>query len=421
VCDYELPYDLLYFDAETYDEFILDYDTEICKIIKRVGYNSNGTVYKLSEPREIIITPYPSILLPTGDYTISLVGYATGYIFARLMGSNIYTTQFPTKSEMNSAISASAEDINLRVDYIYNNYSTTTQMTSEIDAKADQINLSVSENYVGKPSVIASINLTSETATIDASKININGVITAINNGAITTIDGNKITTGTITSSQIATGAIDASKVSADIITTTNFSAQNIDASQITSGVISTDRLSASVITTSNFSAQNIDASKITSGTLSVDRLDSSVITTNNISAQIISADNIRGGTLFVGNNSHYFRMGTTWARNPEVTGLTIMSNDGLNMNGHSVGACYNIGTQYISASGSDGVVKCNTVFQAEHLKYKDDGGTYRDVVGLYRWYLMGKDTNTIAIRDIYGNAHFLKFDSGVLSSYQTS
>ena len=93
---------------------------------------------------------------------------------------------------------------------------------------------------------------------IQADNINMKGVVTAINNGT-TTIDGDKITTGTITANQ----------VSSDIITTTNFSAQNINASKITSGTLSTDRLESKVITTNNFSAQNINADKITAGTLS--------------------------------------------------------------------------------------------------------------------------------------------------------
>lgn len=93
---------------------------------------------------------------------------------------------------------------------------------------------------------------------IQADNINMAGVVNAINDGT-TTINGSKITTGTITANQ----------VSSDIITTTNFSAQNINASKITSGTLSTDRLESKVITTDNFSAQNINADKITAGTLS--------------------------------------------------------------------------------------------------------------------------------------------------------
>ena len=324
---YELPDDLLYYNQDTYDEFYLDYDSQTCQVTKRCKYNADGTVGVLANERIDTYT-YPTISLGTGDYTVTLLGYNNAYIFVRLMASNIYTTQFATKVEMTSAINQTAQEINIEVD-----------------------------KKVGNDEVISKINLTPETITINASKINIAGTITAINNNNTTTINGNKITTGTITANQ----------VSSDIITTTNFSAQNINADRITAGSLSMTRIS--------------------------------------------------GGTLNVGANGGYLRIGTGYVH-PEVSGLNV-TGGGISMNGYSIGGCYNLGTQYISASGNDGVVKCNTTFRAESLKYKDDGGTYRDVVGLYRWFLTGKDTTTITLRDIYGTAHFLKFENGVLSAYQ--
>lgn len=67
--------DLLYYDVNTYDEFILDYVdgiNGICQIIKRVGYNADGTTYVLATPQTINYTPYPLIHLTNGDYTVSL-------------------------------------------------------------------------------------------------------------------------------------------------------------------------------------------------------------------------------------------------------------------------------------------------------------------------------------------------------------
>ena len=67
--------DLLYYDANTYDEFILDYvdgTNGICQINKKVGYNADGTTYALATPQVITYTPYPLIHLTTGDYTITL-------------------------------------------------------------------------------------------------------------------------------------------------------------------------------------------------------------------------------------------------------------------------------------------------------------------------------------------------------------
>ena len=321
VFDYELPDDLLYYDANNYDEFILNYDSQTCSVIKRVEYikETNKNAIKITE--ETINYGFPTIALSAGNYTVSLPGYSNAYIYVQLMASNIYTTQFATKVELSSSISQTAKEINIEV-----------------------------EEKVGKEEVIARINLTKETATIQANKVNISGVINAINNNTSTTINGNKITTGSITASQIKAGAITADKVSSDIITTNNFSAQKINADNITTGTISTSRLDSDVITTSNFSAQNINADKITSGTidaskiivknLNADNITAGTLNVNqipNLSASKItsgtmSANRISGGSLNIGNNTYYLRMRASengYTNNPSCSGLTI-GNQGL-------------------------------------------------------------------------------------------
>ena len=328
--DWEIPFDLLYYDANNYDEFILNYDSQTCSVIKRVEYDKATNKNKLKATEETIpCDEYPTIALDAGDYTISLPGYSNAYIYVQLMASNIYTTQFATKIEMSSSISQTKESIN-----------------SEVSKK------------VGKTEIISTINQTAEAVTIDASKINIGGTISAINNNTTSTINGNKITTGSIT----------ADKVSSDIITTRNFSAQEINADNITTGTISTSRLDSDVITTSNFSTQNINAEKITTGVLNADRIpnisadkitsgtiDASKIIVKNLNADNISAgtlnvnqipdlsaskitsgtmsaNRISGGSLNIGNNTYYLRMrasGNGYTNNPSCSGLTI-GNQGL-------------------------------------------------------------------------------------------
>lgn len=148
IFDYELPTDLLYYDAENYDEFILDYDAQSCVVNKRVGYNADGTTYVLEEPRTIEYE-YPRIELTDGDYTIELLGYHNAYLFVRLMAQNIYTTQFATKAELNSEISQTAEAIGLSVDKKLTSYPTTTQMNSAISVKANEITSSVNQKLEG--------------------------------------------------------------------------------------------------------------------------------------------------------------------------------------------------------------------------------------------------------------------------------
>jgi len=146
--DYELPTDLLYYDAENYDEFILDYDAQSCAVNKRVGYNADGTTYVLENPKTIEYE-YPRIELTDGDYTIELLGYHNAYIFVRLMAQNIYTTQFATKAELNSEISQTESEINLSVDKKLTSYPTTTQMNSAISVKANEITSSVNQKLEG--------------------------------------------------------------------------------------------------------------------------------------------------------------------------------------------------------------------------------------------------------------------------------
>ena len=254
---YLLPDDLLLYNSTTYDEFYLDYDSQTCKVIKRCGYNADGTVKALSTPVEFPYS-YPEIVLPEGDYTISLPGYSNGYLFVRLMSKNIYTTQFYTKAETRSQIQQSASDINLSVDTKLSNYSTTTQMTAAINLKAGEINQTVSTK-VGKDEVVSSINQTSESIRINANKVNLDGYVTITGlSGGTTTIDGACLKTGTIDASLC--------------------NVTNINASNITTGTISADKISGgslnltgknTTITSTNFSVDangNITASSGTIG-----------------------------------------------------------------------------------------------------------------------------------------------------------
>lgn len=148
IIDYELPDDLLYCEG-TYDEFILDYNSQSCTITKRVEYKSDGTVYVLDNP---ITTEYdyPKIELEDGDYMVELLGYSNAYIFVRMMSQNIYTTQFATKSEVNSEIKQTADSINLEVNKKLTNYVTDTEMNSVLSINTENITSEVSKRYSTK-------------------------------------------------------------------------------------------------------------------------------------------------------------------------------------------------------------------------------------------------------------------------------
>ena len=283
--EYELSKDLLWLNNDVYDEFILDYDNSACYVIRRVGVNADGTKYALTNSKQEDLT-YPTIKLISGDYEVSLVGQPSVYLYVRLMVQNIYTTQFATKVELNSRIKQTKDEIDLEV-----------------------------SKKVGNDEVISKINQTAETITIQANKVNISGMISAINNNTTTTINGDKITTGSIT----------ANKVSSDIITTGNFNAQKINADNITSGTLSADKISGGTITASNInlkgvsltpSTSSIGGLNVVSGTISNSRM--GLDTANGI----VRVFNNNGGSMILSNA----------ARLSATAGVGISSNSNGNI-----------------------------------------------------------------------------------------
>lgn len=149
--DYELPNDLLYYDSENYDEFILDYNSQTCLVNKRVGYNSDGTTYILETPTTIEYDEYPSIPLTDGDYKVELLGYNLVYMFVRLMAQNIYTTQFATKAEVNSEISQTKDTIRAEVN------ADITTLNQNVDREVKNINAKL-ELKVDTKNLISELN-----------------------------------------------------------------------------------------------------------------------------------------------------------------------------------------------------------------------------------------------------------------------
>lgn len=226
--DYELPDDLLYYDSEHYDEFYLDLNSQTCQVTKKCKYNADGTVGLLTSEQVNSYT-YPLIQLTEGIYTVSILGYNTGYISATLMAKNIYTDQFYTKVETDSKISQSADNINLSVNQRLSNYSTTNEMNAAINIKANEINQTVSQK-VGNNEIISKINQTPETITINASKLNLQGYVTAsdLSGTGTTTINGSNITTGEIKSSNYVSGTSGTKiNLSDGTIDTKNFKVSN--------------------------------------------------------------------------------------------------------------------------------------------------------------------------------------------------
>jgi|GEM_PF-1375023 hypothetical protein len=314
--EYELPKDLLWLDNDTYDEFVLDYDNNACYVLRRVGILENGTKYALPNSIQEDLT-YPTINLINGDYEIYMSGQPNAYLYVRLMVQNIYTTQFATKVEMNSKITQTKDEIDLEV-----------------------------SRKVGNDEIISKINQTPETITIQANKVNIGGMVTAINNNTATTINGNKISTGsitanqiksgTITSEEIKSGSITTDKVSSDFITTTNFSSQNINADRINAGTISAAAISlAGTYLSPNSSS--IAGMSVGSGIISNSRM--KLDTYNGI----ISVFNSSGGSMILSNAAR----------------LSATAGIGLSSNSNGVVSAPSVNLDLKACSGATAYLAC--------------------------------------------------------------
>lgn len=150
--DYTLPDDLLWFDNETYDEFYLDYDKQICQVTKRCGLNADGEIYKLSNAI-IKNFEYPTIQLKSGDYEIKLLNCQTGYIYAKLIRQNTFTERFATQAQLQSEIKQTSNEIRL-----------------SLNEKLDN------EDFTGANIVLA-INQDTSSAIINADKVSLEGKV----------------------------------------------------------------------------------------------------------------------------------------------------------------------------------------------------------------------------------------------------
>ncbi len=213
--DYELPDDLLYYDENNYDEFVLDYDTQTCVVNKKVSINEDGTKYLLDKIQTISFD-YPTIPLEKGDYEVTMLGYENAYLFVRMMCENLYTNQFATKVELNSSITQTKDSITSEVKSTYATKDDLNTSVSTIKQTTDSINLEVAKKVDNKDytsaQIIMKINDDASSTVIKSDKVDIEGIATFTNNklskAGTTTINGANITTGSISADRVSGGTL---------------------------------------------------------------------------------------------------------------------------------------------------------------------------------------------------------------------
>jgi hypothetical protein len=232
VFDYELPADLLYYDANTYDEFHLNYDSKTCSVTKRVEYiDADGN--KGIKTEEIINYDFPTIPLTAGDYTVSVLSYSGVYLFVQLMAANLYTTQFATKVELSSSIEQTKDSITSEVKAEYASKDELNTSVSTIKQTTDSINLEVAKKVDNKDytsaQILMKINGDTSSTVIKSDKLDVNAIATFTNNklatAGSTTINGANITTGTISCDRLSGGTISGQTISGGTISGSNITA----------------------------------------------------------------------------------------------------------------------------------------------------------------------------------------------------
>lgn len=176
---YMIPTNLYYYDESIHDEFVYDGQNKKIYVIHRIGIDENGNKFLLeNEIQEDF--EYYDFLIGKGDYNIFMSTYPTAYISIKAMLNNDYTNEFATKYEVNSAITQTANEINLKVSKKVDEneiISTINQSAEEVKIKANKIGLegytTINEGF----SVDEEGNMTCNGATAENLNINSGKII----------------------------------------------------------------------------------------------------------------------------------------------------------------------------------------------------------------------------------------------------
>lgn len=205
--EYVINIEELRVKGDVYDSLVITKDEDY--VMRRLSLSEYQVLTELETPIKEPLKDI-NIELFEGDNYIYLVDMVGNKFYAEYIVKNDFTDIYVTTNEMNSAINQSAQSIELNVNQKLTGYSTTEEMNSAINIKSNEITSSVSKTYetktnasntyatktqlttakseikqttdsitstvskkVGNNEIISKINQSSETVTIDASKISL--------------------------------------------------------------------------------------------------------------------------------------------------------------------------------------------------------------------------------------------------------
>lgn len=298
-------------------------------VTRKLSLSKYGVLSVLGTPKTEEVNDI-DVKLFEGDNYIYLVDMVGNKFYAEYVIKNEITDGFPTKVEMNTAISQTANQIELNVNQKLTEYSTTEEMNAAINVKANEITSTVSATYSTKEDTASAISsakteikqTTDSISTEVSKKVGNNEVISKINQSAETVgINADKI------------------ELSAD------------DVLNLLSG------------NTINLSGKNI---QIASNNFNVDKDGNMTCTNANISGTIESNNaNITGGQItLLGTNGGN---GTLNIGNLSRTEDTYIASDGIYTNSSNGNRAYlyannNEVSMYMTQGSSDTRVKATGI-----------------------------------------------------------
>lgn len=330
--------------------------SEISGTVSRVNADLSSDISSLSIKADDISATV------TANYSTLSNSVASVNIRADSITSTVssnYTTLNGKITNNTSLISQTATAIRSEVATSINGV---TQSISEVEQTADKISWLVKSGTSS-----STFTLTDRVATLMASALNIDSLVTFTN---LSTVN----TSTTINGGNIKAGTLDCSKITVT----------NLNAGSITTGNLNATRISGGTLNCSNITVSNLSASSITTGTLSADRITSGILDASKITVKNLSANSITTGKLSVdyiglngnwimgeGSSSNALKIGSSyysWASIVEMYPSTLR----LGISGGTIGF-YGASGQYkktvsnisTSATLTEAVSKLNALIDA--------------------------------------------------------
>lgn len=138
-------------------------------VTRRLSLSEYGVLSVLEEPVVEELTEI-NIELFEGDNYIYLSDMQGNKFYAEYLIKNDFNDIYATKNEMNSAITQTAQSIELSVNQKLEGYSTTEEMNSAISQTAQEINLEVSKK-VGEDEVCSVISQSAEEISLKGNRV----------------------------------------------------------------------------------------------------------------------------------------------------------------------------------------------------------------------------------------------------------